>query len=160
MSYHSNLLSLSSGVMSEAETSSSRLRRGAKQRNSYGGTAAAAATGMPVPPSLLPGGGGGGGSVGVAARPRTSPSQPGRSPGPGGGPALRQIYSQLLKVYAYLTVNNDAMYVSTVFCQCCGYRRFLSGSIKSIKSKRQINIDIFTIFRTLIRRTNVYKRCF
>ena len=41
--------------MSEVETSSSRLRRGAKERNSY---------------------------VGAAARPRTSPSQPSRSPGP------------------------------------------------------------------------------
>ena len=48
--------------MSEVETSSSRLRRGAKERNSYGS--------------------GGGGQV--SARPRTSPSQPSRSPGPGG----------------------------------------------------------------------------
>ena len=43
--------------MSEVETSSSRLRRGAKERHSYGG----------------------------AARPRTSPSQPGRPPGPARG---------------------------------------------------------------------------
>ena len=43
------------GIMSEVETSSSRLRRGAKDRHSY---------------------------VGGAARPRTSPSQPSRSPGP------------------------------------------------------------------------------
>ena len=50
--------------MSEVETSSSRLRRGAKERNSYGS------------------GAGGGGQV--SARPRTSPSQPSRSPGPGG----------------------------------------------------------------------------
>ena len=48
--------------MSEVETSSSRLRRGAKERNSLGT--------------------GGGGQV--TARPRTSPSQPSRSPGPGG----------------------------------------------------------------------------
>ena len=45
--------------MSEVETSSSRLRRGAKERHSYGGGAAQA-----------------------APRPRTSPSQPSRSPGP------------------------------------------------------------------------------
>ena len=44
--------------MSEVETSSSRLRRGAKDRHSY---------------------------VGGAARPRTSPSQPSRSPGPMSG---------------------------------------------------------------------------
>jgi hypothetical protein len=89
--HHRDLfLKIIPGVMSEAETSSSRLRRGAKQRNSYGGTAATAvATGMtmPPPPSLLPGGGGGSGAV--MARPRTSPSQAGRSPGPGGGPAHR-----------------------------------------------------------------------
>ena len=44
--------------MSEVETASSRLRRGAKQRNSYGG-------GVVIP------------------RPRTSPSQPSRSPSQG-----------------------------------------------------------------------------
>ena len=47
-----------SGIMSEVETSSSRLRRGAKERHSY---------------------------VGSSARPRTSPSQPSRSPGPMSG---------------------------------------------------------------------------
>lgn len=44
--------------MSEVETASSRLRRGAKQRNSYGGGV-------------------------VTPRPRTSPSQPSRSPSQG-----------------------------------------------------------------------------
>ena len=77
--------------MSEAETSSSRLRRGAKQRNSYGGTAAA-----PGPLGGVPGVGGA-----VAARPRTSPSQPGRSPGPGGGGVgtHRQILSSDIKYH-------------------------------------------------------------
>jgi len=70
--------------MSEAETSSSRLRRGAKQRNSYGGTAATAA-GLPGAAAIVPVGGGA-----VAARPRTSPSQPGRSPGPGGGGSMQR----------------------------------------------------------------------
>ena len=54
-----------SGIMSEVETSSSRLRRGAKERNSYGG-----------------------GQSQASARPRTSPSQPSRSPGPGGAKQL------------------------------------------------------------------------
>ena len=69
--------------MSEVETSSSRLRRGAKERHSYGGGAAQA-----------------------APRPRTSPSQPSRSPGPlGAGRAGGPSSALFEEVCRYLDIS-------------------------------------------------------
>ena len=90
------------GIMSEVETSSSRLRRGAKERHSYGGGAAQA-----------------------APRPRTSPSQPSRSPGPLGAGRTPGPSSALFEeVCRYLDISTG---IYTIYTISTGPRHHVRG---------------------------------